>query len=990
MKRTQIYFPDEKCLISGIGHDGISSLGSAFTKIMVEGEYIEQKFHIVESDFPIPTDGIIGRDFLTKYHCKIDYEPWLLTFTVNQQQISIPIEDNFQKMLFLPSRHEVTRYVPGLNLKEDMVVCSQEIQPGIFCGNTIVSKQEPIFKLINTTDESVYITYANFRPKMEPLKNFHISNPRKFKKRTSERVSNILKETNMQSIPIHAREEVEKLITDYEDIFCLPEESLTMNNFYTQNIELSDNVPVYIPNYKTIYTQGEEIERQVQKMLKDDIIEHSVSSYNSPILLVPKKSENNDKKWRLVVDFRQLNKRILPDKFPLPRIDSILDQLGRAKYFSTLDLMSGFHQIPLDENSKKFTAFSTNSGHYQFKRLPFGLNISPNSFQRMMTIAMAGLTPERAFIYIDDIIVIGCSMKHHLQNLKTVFDRLKEYNLKLNISKCKFFRTEVTYLGHKITDKGILPDESKYETIKNYPIPKNADEVRRFVAFCNYYRKFIENFAQIAYPLNQLLKKNVEFIWTQECLNAFNTLRNCLISPKILQYPDFTKQFILTTDASNIGCGAVLSQITEAGDRPVTFASKTFTPAEKNKPTILKELTAIHWAINYFKAYLYGKKFTIRTDHRPLVYLFGMKNPTSKLTRIRIDLEEFDFDVVYIAGKENVAADALSRIAITSDELKAVDILIVNTRSMTRKLDGISNKHKINDDKNTETDHLSCYETERYYETRKLMRLSTAVQNTKMRFMILKQDNKTLHAQVHEDVRNGSHALVHALLEIEKITKGFKTKKIAMSADDNILAMIPINLFKQIANDTLKNLQIIIYKEPIFITNTNDINTILSNHHNTPIGGHVGQHRLYLRLREKYRWHDMKNSIAQFVQACELCKRNKIIKHTKQPMMITTTPSKAFEVISIDTVGPLPKTVNNNRYCITIQCDLTKFIKIIPIQNKEANTIARGLVEDFILSYGHFTEMRSDQGTEYNNEVLKQISKILRIKQTFSTPYHPQ
>lgn len=321
--------------------------------------------------------------------------------------------------------------------------------------------------------------------------------------------------------------------------------------------------------------------------------------------------------------------------------------------------MSGFHQIPLDSNSRKYTAFSTNSGHYQFKRLPFGLNISPNSFQRMMAIAMAGLTPERAFIYIDDIVIIGCSLKHHLSNLESVFERMRKYNLELNLSKCKFLKTEVTYLGHKITDQGILPDDSKFKAIRDYPIPKNVDDVRRFVAFCNYYRRFVENFADIAYPLNQLLKKNVTFTWTDKCQNAFDLLRQQLMSPRLLQYPDFTQKFILTTDASDIGCGAVLSQISEAGERPIAFASKTFIPAERNKPTILKELIAIHWAINYFEAYLYGRRFTVRTDHRPLVYLFGIKNPTSKLTRIRIDLEGYDYDVVYIKGKENVAADAL-------------------------------------------------------------------------------------------------------------------------------------------------------------------------------------------------------------------------------------------------------------------------------------------------------------------------------------------
>ena len=174
-------------------------------------------------------------------------------------------------------------------------------------------------------------------------------------------------------------------------------------------------------------------------MLDDQIIQPSTSPYNSPVLLVPKKSTDNDKKWRLVVDFRQLNKKVIADKFPLPRIDEILDQLGRAKYFSTLDLMSGFHQIELDKKSKQYTAFSTNSGHYEFNRLPFGLNISPNSFQRMMTIALSGLPPECAFLYIDDIIIVGCTIKHHLNNLEQVFQRLRKFNLKLNPSKCKFF-----------------------------------------------------------------------------------------------------------------------------------------------------------------------------------------------------------------------------------------------------------------------------------------------------------------------------------------------------------------------------------------------------------------------------------------------------------------------------------------------------------------------------------------------------------------------
>ena len=248
---------------------------------------------------------------------------------------------------------------------------------------------------------------ANFAPDMEPLRTYHILKTHINKPNDKDRLNEIIKQIDISNVPPYTQNEFYKLVEAYSDVFCLPDEAVATNNFYTQNINLTDNAPVFISNYKTIHTQGDEIQKQVNKMLRDNIIEPSVSSYNSPILLVLKKADSNkSKQWRLVVDFRMLNKRVLADKFPLPRIDAILDQLGRAKFFSVLDLQAGFHQISLDENYRKYTAFSTQSGHYQFTRL----NISPNSFQRMMTIAMAGLTPDMAFVYVDDIIVVGCSV----------------------------------------------------------------------------------------------------------------------------------------------------------------------------------------------------------------------------------------------------------------------------------------------------------------------------------------------------------------------------------------------------------------------------------------------------------------------------------------------------------------------------------------------------------------------------------------------------
>lgn len=539
---VQILDTAKRFKITGITDGSAETLAETETMLQFEnGLNLSHNFQIVDENFPIPTDGILGRDFFCKYKCSIDYDQWLLKFLFNNHSIEVPIQDSFDSGFILPNRCEMIKNVNKLNITEEMVVLSEEIQPGIFCGNTIISPEKPYVKFINTTDKPVHI--KDFSPKMEPLRIYQIVKPNNNKTETTNnlRLNKIIDKINIANIPEYAKDELYKLIAKFQDVFCLPNEKLSTNNFYSQNITLKDQIPVYIPNYKNLHSLNDESNAQIKKMLDENVIEHSVSAYNSPVLLVPKKSDDNNKKWRLVVDYRQLNKKVLADKFPLPRIDTILDQLGRAKYFTTLDLARGFHQIPLDEDARKYTAFSSTSGHYQFTRLPFGLNISPNSFQRMMNIAMAGLSPECAFVYIDDIVVIGCSVNHHIANLSKIFERLRQYNLKLNPEKCNFFQTEVTYLGHKITDKGILPDDSKFKVVRDYPTPTNADEVRRFVAFCNYYRKFVPNFAKIAKPLNELLQKNFKFEWTPQRDDSFNKLKNYLLSPQILKYPDFIK-----------------------------------------------------------------------------------------------------------------------------------------------------------------------------------------------------------------------------------------------------------------------------------------------------------------------------------------------------------------------------------------------------------------------------------------------------------------
>ena len=397
-------------------------------------------------------------------------------------------------------------------------------------------------------------------------------------------------------------------------------------------------------------------------MLHDGIIRASTSQWNAPLLVVPKKADSAGKpKLRIVIDFRKLNDLTIGDSFPLPNIEEILDQLGNAKYFSTLDLASGYHQIPMAEHDKPKTAFSTPYGHYEYNRMPFGLKNAPATFQRLMNSVLIGIQGLRCLVYLDDIVIYGSSLEDHNKRLTEVLQRLREANLKLQPDKCEFLRKEVNYLGHVISEDGISPDPAKLQAIRDFPEPQKVKDVQSFIGLAGYYRKFIKEFSKIAKPLTKLTKKTEKFAWAAEQQIAFNTLKEKLTTAPVLQYPDFTKEFNVTTDASDYAIGAVLSQGPIGNDRPIAYASRILNRAEQNYSTTEKELLAIVWAVKHFRPYVYGTKFKIVTDHKPLIWLFNVNDPGSRLIRWRLKLEEYDYEIIHKAGRANANADALSR-----------------------------------------------------------------------------------------------------------------------------------------------------------------------------------------------------------------------------------------------------------------------------------------------------------------------------------------
>lgn len=494
-----------------------------------------------------------------------------------------------------------------------------------------------------------------------------VSNPSYFMDRNDSpdkmaRNAAVIRLLRLDHLNNEERDNVISLVTKHSDRFHFSDEKLDATNATQHFIPTINEAPVHTKQYRFPPIHKTEIDKQVGKLLSDGLIECSTSPYNSPVWIVPKKPDSSgNKRWRMVIDYRNLNEKTIGDAYPLPNISDILDQLGNAKYFSVLDLASGFHQIPMAPKDAPKTAFSTPYGHYQFKRMPFGLKNAPSTFQRLMDNVLSGLQGNELFVYMDDIVIYARSLREHEIKFERLMKRLKEANLKLQPDKCEFLRREVAYLGHIICSEGVRPDPDKIKSVTEFPNPKNPKNIKQFLGLVGYYRRFIPNFSKIAKPLTDLLKKDKAFTWLSKHQEAFNALKLSLCEEPILQYPDFNRPFILTTDASGYAIGGVLSQGEIGKDLPIAYTSRVLNNAEQNYSTIEKECLAIVYCVSHFRPYLYGKKFTIITDHKPLVWLHSIKDPTSRMWKWRTKLAEYDYEIRYKAGSLNKNADALSR-----------------------------------------------------------------------------------------------------------------------------------------------------------------------------------------------------------------------------------------------------------------------------------------------------------------------------------------
>ncbi|KRK05548.1 uncharacterized protein Dyak_GE28019, partial [Drosophila yakuba] len=461
-----------------------------------------------------------------------------------------------------------------------------------------------------------------------------------------------------------SEEEIDTFLEENKRIF---ENMEGVSNAAVHRIYLKDEKPIKQRYYPRNPKQQAIIDEQVDELLSLGLIERSRSPYSAPVVLVRKK--NNE--WRMCIDYRLLNDRTEKDAYPVPRMNFILDQLREAKFISTIDLKSGYWQIPVEEKSRQYTAFTVpGRGLFQWTVMPFGLTTAPATFQRALDNIIGPEMEPFAFAYLDDIIVIGRTKEEHLAKLKEVFSRLQRANLRINPDKCKFFQKELKYLGHVVSDQGIRTDPEKVEAIRDLPAPKTTKEVHSFLGMASWYRRFIPKFTEQAGPLQELIRKGKKFEWNKRHQESFDSLKESLTKAPVLVFPDFSRQFKLQTDASDVGIGAVLTQETEDGEHVISFASRKLSKAEQNYSATEKECLAIHWGIGKFKMYLEGYHFIVVTDHMALRWLNSIKSPAGRIARWALGLQPYQFEVQYRKGKLNVVADTLSR--APPAELKAI------------------------------------------------------------------------------------------------------------------------------------------------------------------------------------------------------------------------------------------------------------------------------------------------------------------------------
>jgi len=454
-----------------------------------------------------------------------------------------------------------------------------------------------------------------------------------------------------------ARQQCTELLRQFRDCISFSTADLGKTNATALTIRCTSDIPVVYRPYRLAENEKRTVREMIRELLANDIIRESSSPYASPILLVKKKNGE----YRMCVDFRKLNAVTIKDKYPMPLIEEQIDKLGGSRYFTGLDLASGYYQVPVAADSVEKTAFVTPEGHYEFLRMPFGLTNAPAVFQRLMDTALGDLKNSIAFPYLDDVIIPSNTIDEGLTRLRQVLEAFRKQHLTLKLEKCSFFAESIEYLGREISAQGVRPSRRKVEALERMEMPRSVKQIRQFLGLANFFRKFVENFATIVEPLTRLTRKDIPWSWGDAQERAFHTIKDKLTTRPVLTIFDPNRHTEVHTDASAIGIGAMLLQQVDGRMAVVSYYSRQNTADQRCYHSYELETMAVVLALRYFRVYLLGIKFKVVTDCNAVRSTFVKRDLLPRIGRWWLEVQEFTFDIEYRAGSKMAHADALSR-----------------------------------------------------------------------------------------------------------------------------------------------------------------------------------------------------------------------------------------------------------------------------------------------------------------------------------------
>ena len=771
------------------------------------------------------------------------------------------------------------------------------------------------------------------------------------------------------------QQQFRSLLQSYGDVFSKHDQDFGFTDTIKHTINTGDSAPIR-QRYRSLPpSQYQEVRRHIQGLLEAGTIQESVSPWASPIVVVRKK----DQSIRLCVDYRRLNAVTTKSSFPLPRIDESLQALGQARYFSVLDLTSGYHQVAMDKDDMEKTAFVTPFGLWEFTRMPFGLCNAPATFQRLMQRCLGDQALSSLLIYLDDIIVFSGTFEEHLKRLELVFSRLRSHGLKAKPRKCSFFKTEVKYLGHLVrAGEGVRPDPDKVAVVKDWPLPTTTSELRSFLGFTGFFRKFIRQYSSIASPLFAYLKggtgrgksrpvsRRIEL--DQDAVSAISTLKARLTEGPVLQFADFDRPFIVETDASLTGLGAVLSQSQDDGTKSViAYASRSLRRAErndKNYSAFKLELLAIRWAVcQTFRDYLMGNRCIIFTDHNPLKYLDTANLSAAELRWVQ-QLSSFDYQIEYRTGKSNQAADSLSRLAPKSpSELPSPEL-------------------------GPELEVSSCA----VYATCGSSYLGSDLPPALLHQMRVDhlEGSRCLPGYTAEELKSLQNQDVVLRRVLTYFGRGSKPDRYERREDPGGVATILRHW------DQLRWKDGVLYRHSTLpggvpterlLAPAALHNTILRAFHDEM--GHFGARRTLKLIQPLFFWPNMETSVNLWCQQCRRCSVGKRPnRHTKPPMG-TLKATAPLEVIAMD-FTVLEQSSSGYENVLILTDVFTKFAWAIPTKDQRADTVAKALVKYLITPFGAPLRLHSDNGRCFEARLVQELCQFYGIGRSHTTPYHPK